>query len=56
METGRLLGEEPAEGMCLDGATARRGQKASLVLLNFLGGSLGEDLEVQRLRSGLGGP
>lgn len=53
VETGRLLGEEPAEGTCLDGVTAQRGQKASLVLLNFLGGSLGEGLKAQKLRLGL---
>ena len=53
METGRLLGEEPAEGTCLDGVTAQRGQKASLVLLNFLGVSLGEGLKAQKLRLGL---
>lgn len=59
VETWHLLEEEPAEWTCMDSFTAQRegiAQKASLALLNFLGGSLGWEGKAQKLRSGFWGP
>lgn len=59
VETWHLLEEEPAECTCRDNFPAQRegiGQKASLALLNFFGGSLGWEGKAPKLHSGFSGP